>query len=91
MIDDNYDLVWGWAKETNMISNHQVPPNSQNLWATIEIAPISIFITPIFGVPDDGNTMPHSYLFLPPWSEWPDLFVRRAKDLLEKTQQQDET
>ena len=81
----------GWAKKTNMISNHQVPPNAQNLQASIGIALVSDFITPIVGVPDDGNMTSHSYLFLPPQSKWPDFFVRRMKDLLEKTQQQDET
>jgi len=44
-----------------------------------------------FSVPDNGNAMPHSYLFLPPQKKWLDLFVRRMKELLEKTQQQDET
>jgi len=59
--------------------------------ATIGIAPVSDFIRPIVGVPDDGNMMPHSYLFLPPQNKWPDLFVRRMKELSEKTQQQHET
>jgi len=83
-IDDNCDLIQGWAKKTNMISIYQVPPNSKNLQATIGIAPVSNFLSPIIGVPDDGNRTPYSYLFLPLWNKWPDLFVRKMKELIEK-------
>jgi len=79
-IDDNCNLIWGWAKKTNMIFNCHVPPNLQNLQAISVIIPVSNFISPKIGVPDDGNMTPHS--FLTPWNKWPDYegIVRKGKE-----------
>jgi len=44
------------------------------------------FVLPIVGIPDVGNPTPHSYLFLPPRKEWPNLFVEQMKNLNEQAQ-----
>jgi len=50
--------------------------------AIIGITPVTNFLSPIIGIPDDGNATPHSYLFMPPKKEWPDMFVERMTQLL---------
>ncbi len=65
-IDDNCDLVRGWAKKTAMIGNSVIPANSDNLQATIGIVNVKDFVSPVVEIPDVGNPTPHSYLFLPP-------------------------
>jgi len=72
-----------------MIGNSVIPANS-----TIGIVNIKDFVSPMVGIPDVGNLTPHSYLFIPPRQEWPDLFVKQMKYLIkiakpmEITQQQ---
>jgi len=74
-IDENCDLIRGWAKKTTMIGNSVIPANTENLQSTIGIVNVDNFVSPVVGIPDVGNLTPHSYLFLPPRKEWPDLFV----------------
>jgi len=83
-IDENCDLVRGWAKKTTMIKNSVTPANSENLQATIGIVNVKDNVSPVVGIPDVGNPTPHSYLFLPPRKEWPDLFVQQMKYLNQK-------
>jgi len=78
------DLVRGWAKKMSMTRNSVIPANSENLQATIGIVNVKDFVSPVVGIPDIGNPTPHSYLFISPRQEWPDLCVKWMKYLIEK-------
>jgi len=69
-----------------IIKNSVIPANSENLQATIRIVNVKDFVSPVVGIPDVGNPTPHSYLFLPPRQEWPDLFVQWMKNLIKRTE-----
>jgi len=75
-INENCDLVRGWAKKTAKIDDCIIPANSETLRPTIGIANVKEFMSPVVGIPDVGNPVPHSYLFIPPRKEWPDFFVQ---------------
>jgi len=48
------------------------------------------FISPVIGIPDVGNPTPQSYHVLPPQKEWPDLFVKQMKYLIEEAKVQEQ-
>jgi len=79
LINGNFHLVQGWAKKTSTI---KYPHPDQNVRPIIGILPVTSILSPIIGIADIGNSIPHSYLFLPPRAEWPDFFVNRMHGLL---------
>jgi len=74
LIDGNCHLVRGWAKKTATIN---LPHPDRNLRPINGIILVSSILLPIIGIPEIGNNVPCSYLFLPPRGEWPDFFVNR--------------
>jgi len=69
-----------------MINHNKVLAQVEQLQATLGIAPVSNFVSSIVTIPDEGNTTPHSCLFLPPQNKWPNFFVKRMKELLVKAE-----
>jgi len=82
-IDENCDLVRGWAKKTCYINQSSIPKD-KDIRPTIGISRVDQFKIPIVGIPDLENGILHSYLFLPPQSQWPDFFVQRMQYLNNK-------
>jgi len=87
-VDGNCHLVRRWAKKqdcqatTDLIDNSAVQCLSY-LRPIIGISPVMDFMLPIIGIPDNGNEVPNSFLFMPPKKEWPDLFVEHMQQLLQ--------
>ena len=67
LIDGNCELVRGWAKKTNLIGSSQAITTVQEkrLRPSIGIIPVTQLLDPVVGIPDTGNDIPYSYLFLP--------------------------
>jgi len=49
-VDQNCDLIWGWAKHTSTISGNQIPRHKPKP-------------TPCIRIEDCVNDIPHSYIF----------------------------
>jgi len=74
-----------WLEDgQNMITYHEELANAQHLQATIGIVFVTNFVSPIITISDEVNTVAHSCLLMPPWTQWSNFFVKIAKELLAK-------
>jgi len=64
-INENCDLVRGWAKKTCYINQLSIPKD-KDIRPKIGISSVDQFKTPIVGMLNLENDVPHNYLFLPP-------------------------
>jgi len=80
--DENCSLIRGWAKFTQEIYGPRIPCNMPN--PCLAMFPVESIISTCIGIEDCQNPISHSYIFLPPWHEWPKLFHQHMIKLMEK-------
>ena len=44
---------------------------------------VSKIVSTCIGIEDSFNSIPHSYIFLPPSKDWSDFFTKRMMELME--------
>jgi len=79
--NENCALVRGWAKHTSESNRNAIA--RRKLCPTQIMIPVSDIISTCVGIEDSLNTIPHSYIFLPPSKNWPDLFNTRMTELMQ--------
>jgi len=79
--DENCALIRGWAKHTSEINGNAIP--RRKLSPTLIMIRVSDIISTCVRIEDSLNTIPHSFIFLPPSKNWPDLFNTRMTELMQ--------
>jgi len=80
--DEKCLLIRGWAKFTEQINGPRILHNM--LVPSLAMFPVECIISTCTGIEDCQNPIPHSYIFLSPRHEWPQLFHQMMIELMEK-------
>jgi len=62
-VDQNCDLIHGWAKHTSSISGDHIPQHKPK--PTLAMFNVDTIVSTCVGIEDSTNDIPHSYIFLP--------------------------
>jgi len=79
--DENCSLIRGWAKFTSDINGNAIPRRKPS--PTLIMIHVSKIVSTCIGIEDSFNSIPHSYIFLPPSKDWSDFFTKRMMELME--------
>jgi len=68
-VDENCDLIWGWAKFTDEITSNRIPHRKPT--PTLAMFHVESIVLTCSGIEDTENPIPHSYIFIPAKHTWP--------------------
>jgi len=81
-VDQNCNLIRGWAKHTSTISGNHIPRHHPK--PTLAMFHVDNIVSTCVGIEECVNNIPHSYIFLPPRKIWPKIFQERMVQLMEE-------
>jgi len=73
-VDENCDLICGWAKYTIDIASGKLPHHKPT--PTMAMFHVESIVLTCSGIEDTKNPIPHSYIFILAKHTWPQCFKK---------------